>query len=78
MGREHHWLGPVLCRDFVQLFDEDRTLGLQPFHHITVMNNLVPDIDRSAILLQSQNNDLDGAIHTGTKTARTAKADGDF
>ena len=70
-------LGHAVCgkdhRDiighFVQFLDEYRPLRLQRVHDIAIVHDLVPDIDRCAILLERAFHDLDGAVHTGAKTA---------
>ncbi len=63
----------VLRRDLRQFLDEDRALRLQPFDDIAIVDDLVTDIDRRAIFLQRQHDDLDGAVDAGAKAARTAK-----
>ena len=65
----------MLGRDFAQFLDEDCAKALQTFDHITVVDDLVADIDRGAVLLQRQHDDLDRPIDTGAKTARLAKPD---
>ena len=47
MGRKHH--RSVGFRDFFEFLDENRALGAQAIHHITIVHDLVPDIDRRAI-----------------------------
>jgi hypothetical protein len=66
----------MLFRDFVQFLDEDRALGLQAFHDIAVVHDLVAHIDRRAIGLQRQHDDLDRAVDTGAEAARAAQSDG--
>src|SRR4030095_12250616 len=39
-------------RDFRQVLDENRALGLQAFDHVLVMHDLMPDIDRRTVLLE--------------------------
>ena len=48
-------------------------LALQPLDHIAVVHDLVADIDRRAVFLQRQHDDLDGAVDAGAKTARLAQ-----
>jgi hypothetical protein len=43
----------VLRRDFIQLLDEDRAQVLQTFDHITIVHDLVPDIDRRAVFFNA-------------------------
>ena len=76
MRREDHRTVPVLRRNFVQFLDEDRAAGLKPFHDITIVDDLVADIDRCAILLQRQHHDLDRPVHAGAEAARAAEPDG--
>lgn len=70
MGRKHHrgfGLG-----DLVELFDKDRALGLKPFHHVFIMHDGMAHIDGSAVFLQRQLHDLDGAIDACAESARRA------
>ncbi len=57
-------------RHLVQFLDEDRTLGLQTVDDELVVDDLMPDIDRRAMLLEREFDDADGAIHPGTEAAR--------
>ncbi len=67
MGAEHRH-GPF--RDFGQLFDEHRALGLQAIDDVTVMDDLVTHVDRPAVFLQRPVDDVDGANHPCAKAAR--------
>ena len=77
-GIDGHTLGNAVrrkndrgaVRHFVQLIDEHSSLCLQRVDHVTVMNNLVSDIDWRAVLLDRQLDDSDGAVDTGAKSAR--------
>ena len=70
MRRENRRLLAMFGRNFMQFLDEDRTLGFQPFHHIAVMHDLVANIDRRAIGLERQHDDLDRPVHARAKAAR--------
>ena len=76
MGGEDDGLLAVLVRNLVELFNEDRALGFEAFHDIAVVHDLVAHIDRGAIGLQRQHDDLDGAVDAGAETARAAEPDG--
>jgi hypothetical protein len=78
-GRRRHGLRHPVCRkdhgrlrfgDFVQLLHKNGAFGSQGLHHVPVVDDLMANVDRSAILLERQLDNLDGAIDTGTKTAR--------
>ena len=73
MRREHH--RRVGIGNLVQLLDEDRALGAQALHHVAVVDDLVPDIDRRAIELQRPFHRVDGADHARAKAARGTKDD---
>ncbi len=70
MGTED---GHRLGRHFRQVLDEDRALLLQAFDHVFVVNDLVADIDRRAILLQRAFDDFDRAHNARAKAARLGK-----
>lgn len=59
----------------MQFLDEDRAELLQTLHHIAIVDDLVAHIDRGAVFLQRQNDDLDGAIHARAEAARLAEPD---
>ncbi len=63
----------MLGRYLGQFLDENRAKRLKPFDDVAVVDDLVADIDRRAIFLERQDNDLDGAIDAGTETSRLAK-----
>ena len=73
MGRKHHRRAGI--GDFAQLLDEDRALVAQPIDHIFVVHDGVAHIDRRAIFLERQLDDLDGAVDAGAKAARGAEQD---
>ena len=60
-------------RDFVEFFDEDRALGLQPLDDVFVVHDLVADIDGRAVNAQSLLDRVDGADDTGAEAARRAE-----
>src|SRR5262249_9940838 len=60
-------------RNFRQFFDKMRALGLEAFHHVPVVHDLVAHVDRRAILLQRALDDLDRAYDTGAETARLSQ-----
>ena len=62
-------------RHVIQVFDEDRALGLQSFHHELVVHHFVPHVDRRAVQRQRALDDLDGAIDPGAETARISQED---
>ncbi len=66
MGAEH---GYRQRRNLRQVLDEDRALVLQAFDHVFVMHDLVPDIDRRAVLHERALDDFDGAHDARTKSA---------
>ena len=67
VGAEHH---RHAIGHFVQFLDEHRPLGLQAIDHEAIVDDLVADIDRRAIALQRQLDDLDRAVHAGAEPAR--------
>ncbi|MND69290.1 hypothetical protein D3C80_607560 [compost metagenome] len=75
VGGKNDRLLAMFFRNLVQFLDEDGALGFQSLDDITVMNDLVADIDRRTVLFQRQNDDLDRPVDTGAETARTAKPD---
>ena len=62
-------------RDLGEVLDEMRALGLQAFHHVLVVHDLVTHIDRRPILLQRPLDDLDGADDAGAESARLSEYD---
>ena len=59
--------------NLVQFLDEDGATRLQPLDDVTVVHDLVADIDRRTILLERQDDDLDRPVDAGAKAARTAQ-----
>jgi len=60
-------------RHFRKVLDKDRALILQAFDHVFIVDDLVADIDRGAILLERALDDLDRTYDTRTKSARLRK-----
>jgi hypothetical protein len=56
-----------------KLFDEDGALGPQRIDHMTVVDDLVADVDRGTVFHQRPLDDIDSAHHAGTETARLRK-----
>ena len=77
MGGKDNRLLAVLRRDFVEFLDKDRAFGLKSFDDIAIVNDLVADIDRRAVFLQRQNDDLDSPVDAGAEATRAAQAQGD-
>jgi hypothetical protein len=67
MGAENQ-RGP--WRHIGQLFNEDRALFFQIVHHKGVVHDLVAHINRSAEFGQRVLDDVDRAVHPGTKATR--------
>jgi hypothetical protein len=65
--------GHSALRHFVKLLDKPRPLALQRFDDMTVMNDLVPHIDRFPVLLQGVLDDVDRPDHSGAKASRLGK-----
>ena len=66
----------MLGRDLDEFLDEDRAELLQPLDHVAVVDDLVADIDRRAVFLERQHDDLDGAVDARAEAARLAEPDG--
>src|SRR5262249_28654412 len=65
--REH---ADLALGDLALILDED---GAEPFetaHDVLVMDDLVADVDRRAVLLEQPLDDLDRAVDTGAEGAR--------
>lgn len=62
-------------RDLGEFLDEDGAKALQPLDDVAVVHDFMADVDRRAIFLQRQHDDLDGTVDTGAKTARLAEPD---
>ena len=65
----------MLGGNFVELLDEHRAELLQPFDDVAIVHDLVAHIDRRAIFLQRQHDDLDRPVDAGAKAARLAQPD---
>jgi hypothetical protein len=63
--------GCLSRRDLVELLDEDGALA-QALHDEAVVDDLVADIDRRAVLLERQLDDLDRPVDAGAEAARIA------
>ena len=72
-GEDRHRAG----RDLVQLIDEHGAAGAQVLHHVAVVDDLVADVDRRAVLLQRPLDDLDRPLHAGAETAGLGQDDAD-
>ena len=71
-GKDHR---PRRIGHLVELLDENRALGLQPFDDIFIMHDLVTDIDGRAMDPERFLHRIDGAHDSGAETARRAKKD---
>ena len=76
VGGEDHRAGLMLRRDFAEFLDEDGTELLKPLDHVAVVDDLVADIDRRAVFLERQHDDLDRAVDARAEAARLAEPDG--
>ena len=82
-GRARHALGdPVRAehrdrtfRNLIDLVDEAGALALQRLHHVLVVDDLVPDVDRGAKQLQRALDDLDRPLHARAEPARLGQHD---
>ena len=59
----------------VLVLDEDRPAVLEIADDVLVVDDLVPDVDRFVVVLQSELDGLDGALDAGTEAARRRKED---
>jgi hypothetical protein len=73
MRGEDDRLGAVLLGDLVEFLDKDRALGLEALDDVAIVHDLVADIDRRAIGLQRQHDDLDGTVDAGAEAARAQR-----
>ena len=73
MRREHDQ--PVLGH-LVQLLDEHRTQAAQLVDDVAVVDDLVADIDRRAVLAQGPLDHVDRALDPGAEAARAGEQDG--
>jgi hypothetical protein len=62
-------------RYIVQLFDKDRSHAAQAVNHKAVVDDLMPDIDRRAVAIERDLDDLDRSIDAGAKAARGSDND---
>ena len=67
VGREHH--RPVVGH-LVELVDEHRAQLAQAIDDEAVVDDLVADVDRRAVLLERELDDLDRAVDSGAESAR--------
>ena len=74
VGREHDQ--PVLGH-LVQLLDEHRTQAAQFVDHVAIVDDLVADIDRRAVLAQGLLDHVDRALDPGAEAARAGEQDGE-
>ncbi len=72
MRTENH---PRAFRDFAQFFDKDGSRPAQLVDYVPVMHDLLAHIDGSAIEIQSDADDVNGANHAGAESARFQKND---
>ena len=70
MGAEH---SARAVRDLIEFIDENGATRAQILHHMTVVHNLVTDVDRRAILLQRALDDLNRPLDAGAKAARLSQ-----
>src|SRR5690606_22682676 len=73
VGREDHRAMAMVCGTFGQPCYEERAKILQPVHPVSVMHDLMADIDWRTVFLQRKHDDLDGTVDPGAKSARLAK-----
>ena len=59
--------------DFIQLFDKHSAAGAQRFNHKAVMNHLMTNIDGRTKHIERAVNDIDRAVHAGTKATRISQ-----
>ena len=52
-----------------EVVGEHRALALQVVDHVPVVHDLVPHVDRRAVDLERQIDDIDGAVHAGAEAA---------
>ena len=57
------------------VLDEDRAARLEIADDVRVVDDLVPDVDRRAVVLERELDGLDGALHAGTEAARRSEED---
>ena len=69
-GKDHRRGG---LGNFAELLDEYGALGLEAFHDVTVVHDLVPHIDRRAVADERLLDGVDGTHHPGAKAAWRAQ-----
>ena len=57
------------------LLDEDRAAGLEIAHDVDVVDDLLPNVDRRAVVLERALDGLDGALDAGAVAARGRQQD---
>ena len=67
--------GDRAVRNLAELLDEMRALGDQAVDDMAVVHDLMAHIDRRPVLLQGQLDNIDGAHHARTETARLGQDD---
>src|SRR3546814_6463737 len=73
------WSSDVCSSDLlVEFVDEYGALGGQAVDDEAIMDDLVPHIDRRAVLRQRPFDDLDGTIDAGTEAARGSQHKGNL
>ena len=78
VGAEHddgRAAGFVAVGNFRQLFDKNRALPAQFFHHMAVVHDLVAHVNRRPEQLQRAFDHIDGAVHPGAESARIGQLD---
>ncbi len=66
---------PRAFRNFAQFFHEDRPGATQFVHYVPVMDDLLADINGSAVEVESDSDDINRANHTRAESARFQKND---
>jgi hypothetical protein len=78
-GLSNDRLGDAMCRkdhgligggDLIEVVHKNGTFCLESINDKPVVDDLMPDVDGSAVFGQCQLHDLDGSIHAGAKAAR--------
>jgi hypothetical protein len=55
---------------FIEFLDKNRAFGFQAVNDVPVVDDLMADIDRRAMLFECEFDDLDGSINARAKPAR--------
>src|SRR5262249_8851453 len=71
--REDHRLPGI--GDLVELLDEDGALLLQSLDHMPIVDDFMAHIDRRAVALEGERDDMDRALDAGAEAARAAEHD---